>query len=55
MHGVVVTFKDQDLKDSTVWDWKNLYEKEYCKKCEKFKASAKANEDVTVKEVKKTT
>ena len=55
LHGVAATYKDQDLKDSTVQDWKNLYEKEYCKKHEKSKASAKVDEDVTVEEIKNTT
>jgi len=39
------------LKDSTVQDWKRLYEKEYWEKCRGAKALAKAVEDEAVSEV----
>jgi len=53
-HGVAATlrhFKGLGLKDSTVRDWKKLYEKEYREKCREAKALAKAGEDEAVPEV----
>ena len=47
LHGVAKTirhFKDQHLKESSIRDWKKLYEKELRDKCR----SAKPGEDVTV-------
>ena len=48
LHGVAKAirhFKEQQLKESTVRDWKKLYEKELLDK----KKSAKPGEDVTMK------